>query len=135
MHLPGALIAWSRQHSGAPVANYAEYEEQLDEGYELVQQRCQMVQNAEDQARSIEELERVLRDLKAKWGRNPQDWEDFPPSVNGEYLMLWPGQFATVLQKQNAVTVPSSMRQVDRSGELAITQAYSVVRTEEGSKI
>jgi hypothetical protein len=133
--LPGALIAWSRQHSGASVGNYAEYEEQLDEGYELVQQRCQMVQNAEDQARSIEELERVLRDLKAKWGRNPQDWEEFPPSVNGEYLMLWPGQFATVLQKQNAVTVPSSMRQVDRSGELVITQAYSVARTEEGSKI
>lgn len=42
-------------------------EEQLDEGYELVQQRRQMVQNAQDQAWSMEELERVLGDLKAKW--------------------------------------------------------------------
>jgi len=53
-------------------------------------------------------------------------WEDFPQKPNGEYLMLWPGQFATKLQKRNSVTVPSSMRQVDRSAELQITQGYVV---------
>ena len=40
--------------------------------------------------------------------------------------MLWPGQFATPLQKDRGVVVPSSMRQVDRSAELIITQGYAV---------
>jgi hypothetical protein len=44
--------------------------------------------------------------------------------VDGEYLMLWPGQFATLIQKQRGVVVPSSMRQVDGSAELTITQGY-----------
>jgi hypothetical protein len=40
--------------------------------------------------------------------------------------MLWPGQFATLIQKQKGVIVPSSMRQVDGSAELTITQGYAV---------
>ncbi len=83
------------------------------------------VQAPEDQARSLQELERVRQELQAKWGQNPQEWEEFPPSVDGEYLMLWPGQFATLVQKQHGVVVPSSMRQVDGSAELNITQGYS----------
>ena len=89
---------------------------------------AQVVQQvAEDQARSLQELERVWHDLQAKWGENPQEWEQFPPSVNGEYLMLWPGQFATLVQKQRGLVVPSSMRQVDGSAELTITQGYPAV--------
>jgi hypothetical protein len=126
--LPGALIAWARQHTDAPVQNYAAYESSLDTGYDLLRQRCEVVQQvAEDQARSLQELERVWHDLQAKWGENPQEWEQFPPSVNGEYLMLWPGQFATLVQKQRGLVVPSSMRQVDGSAELTITQGYSAV--------
>lgn len=131
--LPGALIAWSRQFSDAPVGDYTAYEDELEAGFELIQQRCRKVQNAEDQARSLQELEKVWEDLKKKWERNPQMWEEFPPSVNGEYLMLWPGQFATNVQRQNGVTVPTSMRQVDRTAELTITQAYSSAATDENS--
>jgi hypothetical protein len=122
--LPGALIAWSRQHSDAPVQNFAAYEPSLDTGYALLRQRCTTVQTPEDQARSLLELERVRQELEAKWGQNPLQWEDFPPSPDGEYLMLWPGQFATLVQKQRGVVVPSSMRQVDGSAELNITQGY-----------
>lgn len=122
--LPGALIAWSRQHSDAPVQNLAAYEPSLDTGYALLQQRCTAVQTPEDQARSLLELERVRQELEAKWGQNPLQWEDFPPSPDGEYLMLWPGQFATRVQKQRGVVVLSSMRQVDGSAELNITQGY-----------
>jgi hypothetical protein len=122
--LPGALIAWSRQHSDAPVQNLAAYEPSLDTGYELLRQRCTIVQTPEDQARSLLELERVRQEFEAKWGQNPLEWEDFPPSPDGEYLMLWPGQFATLVQKQRSLIVPSSMRQVDGSAELNITQGY-----------
>jgi hypothetical protein len=122
--LPGALIAWARQHNDAPVQNLAAYEASLDTGYTLLRQRCAAVQSVEDQARSLLELERVRQELQAKWGQNPVEWEEFPPSVDGEYLMLWPGQFATLIQKQRGVVVPSSMRQVDGSAELTITQGY-----------
>ena len=41
--------------------------------------------------------------------------------------MLWPGQFATVAQRARGVVVPSSMRQVDGSAELAIDQGYAAL--------
>src|SRR4029077_2592054 len=82
-------------------------------------------QTPEDLERSLAQMARVCDELEWKWGQNPQVWEEFPPSVEGEYLMLWPGQFATALQKRRGVVVPSSMRQVDRSAELNITQGYA----------
>ena len=63
-------------------------------------------------------------ELVQKWSQNPQVWEEFPQTVDGEYLMLWPGQFATQSQKHRGVFVPSSMRQVDGSAELVIDQGY-----------
>ena len=123
--LPGALIAWARQHSDAPVHNLAAYEASLNTGYALLRQRCETVQNPEDRTRSLLELERVRQEVLNKWGQNPLEWEHFPPSIDGEYLMLWPGQFATLTQKQRGIVVPSSMRQVDGSAELKITQDYS----------
>jgi hypothetical protein len=123
--LPGALIAWSRQHQSDPVQSYSAYAGALASGYGLLQERCRSVQLKEDEARSLQELERVWKELQEKWEQNPQAWEEFPPSINGEYLMLWPGQFATLVQKQKGVVVPSSMRQVDGSAELTITQGYS----------
>lgn len=124
--LPGALLVWARQQSEAAVQNYCEYEEALDSGYELMRQRCVAVQVQEDQQRSLEELERVRQEIEDKWKRRPLEWQDFPPSVTGEYLILWPGQFATILQKQRGLVVPSSMRQVDGNGELTITQGYQL---------
>ncbi|HSS20971.1 MAG TPA: helicase-related protein [Pyrinomonadaceae bacterium] len=122
--LPGALITWARQHGNAPVQNKAAYASALDTAYELLRERCQTVQLPEDQERSLREMERVRDELEHKWTLNPQDWEEFPPSINGEYLMLWPGQFATLPQKQRGVVVPSSMRQVDANAELSIDQGY-----------
>jgi Helicase conserved C-terminal domain len=122
--LPGALLVWARQQSDAAVQNYAEYEGPLDSGYDLMRQRCVAIQLPEDQVRSLEELERVRREVEQKWKLRPLEWEEFPPSTNGEYLILWPGQFATIVQKQRGLVVPSSMRQVDGSAELTITQGY-----------
>lgn len=123
--LPGALILWARQNSNASVQNYSAYEAALDSGYELLRKRCIAIQAPEDQVRSLNELLRVKEELEKKWEQNPQNWEAFPPSIAGEYLMLWPGQFATLIQKERGVVVPSSMRQVDGSAELSIHQGYA----------
>ncbi|MCC7254272.1 helicase-related protein, partial [Hyphomicrobium sp.] len=124
--LPGALIAWARQHSNAEVQNFAPYEDAVNAGYGLLQERCEAVQVPEEIEKSLQELERFCSELKNKWAENPQEWEHFPPSVEGEYLMLWPGQFATPLQRERGVVVASSMRQVDGSAELDITQGYAL---------
>lgn len=122
--LPGALITWARQHSNADVHNLGAYSDSLDFAYQLLQERCNVVQIPEDMQRSIDEMTRVRDELTNKWELNPQEWEDFPHTVDGEYLMLWPGQFTTIRQRQRGVVIPSSMRQVDGSAELGIDQAY-----------
>jgi hypothetical protein len=123
--LAGALLAWSRQQSLAPVQAPNAYESSLDEALELFQERCESVSlDAADRDRSLAEINRLFDELKWKWQQNPQEWEKFPPNVNGQYLMLWPGQYYTGIQKVRGATVPSSMRQVDRSAELSITQGY-----------
>lgn len=122
--LPGALLVWARQQCNAAVQNYADYEAPLNSGYDLMRDRCVAIQLPEDQERSLEELERVRQEIDQKWRQRPLEWEDFPPSTTGEYLILWPGQFATIVQKQRGLLVPSSMRQVDGNAELTITQGY-----------
>lgn len=125
--LAGALIAWARQYSNAPVQNEAAYAPAVSAGYELLRERCSMIQTSEDLPRSLSEMERMRNELAWKWGQNHQLWEEFPHRADGEYLMLWPGQFATIIQKQRGVTALSSMRQVDRSAELSITQGYAAI--------
>ncbi|HWX55535.1 MAG TPA: helicase-related protein [Verrucomicrobiae bacterium] len=122
--LPGALIAWARQYSDASVQNYSAYEDAVRSGCDLLRDRCVSVQLPQDQARSLQELEAVRQELESKWEQRPLEWEVFPPLTTGEYLMLWPGQFATIIQKQRGVAVPTSMRQVDGNAELTITQGY-----------
>jgi uncharacterized protein YijF (DUF1287 family) len=124
--LPGALLVWARQQSDAPVQNTGAYAAAVDEAYSILRDRCQNVQIREDQQRSLEELERVREEWEAKWDMPPQEWEDFPPDIVTDYFMLWPGQYYTLLQKRHGSVVPSSMRQVDGSAELNITQAYRV---------
>ncbi|NDB94666.1 MAG: hypothetical protein EBZ78_00630 [Verrucomicrobia bacterium] len=122
--LSGALLTWARQNCSAPVQNSLAYSAFLDAGRQLLRDRCIFVQAAEDQARSLAELDRLVSELKWKWAQNPTFWEKYPPNFTDQYLMLWPGQFYSGLQKKRGVKVPSSMRQVDRSSELQITQGY-----------
>ena len=123
--LSGALLAWARQNGAAPVQNPSAYSAFLEAGYQLLRDRCNSVQSVEDRPRSLAELDRLFAELEWKWDQNPQEWEKYPPNVNGQYLMLWPGQFYSGLQKRRGASVPSSMRQVDHSAELQITQGYA----------
>lgn len=122
--LSGALLAWARQNGAAPVQNPSAYAAFLEEGYQLLRERCEAVQAVEDRTRSLAELDRLFSELEWKWNQNPMEWENYPPNITGQYLMLWPGQFYSGLQKRRGASVPSSMRQVDRSAELQITQGY-----------
>ncbi|WP_418117928.1 helicase-related protein [Variovorax sp. 350MFTsu5.1] len=129
----GAVLTWARQQVDEPVRKLASYRQALDQAVEILINRCSIVQNGNDAQRSISELRRMHAELIAKWQRNPQEWEQFPQSTSGEYLMLWPGQYATQLQEARGVKVPTSMRQVDRTGEFAITPAYAMVSGSAGS--
>lgn len=122
--LPGALITWARQQIDAPVHDVSAYADAVDTAFQWLRDRCQAIQAPEDIQRSLDEMKRVRDELAHKWNQNPQVWEEFPQTVDGEYLMLWPGQFATPPQRQRGVVVPSSMRQVDGSAELSIDQGY-----------
>lgn len=124
--LAGALLTWVRQQKKADVHDFAAHEAALEEALNILSDRSDAVQQDESDAeRSAQELVRVYEGLRDKWKSNPQEWESFPPHKDGEYLMLWPGQFATDIQKRKGEVIPSSMRQVDGSAELYITPAYS----------
>jgi len=124
--LPGAVIAWARQNANAEVHERPAWEPAMQEALKLLRERCSSVQLPDDVPRSEAELDRMFNQLFEKWGRNPQQWEEFPPNQNSHYLMLWPGQYSTQLQRDNGVVVPSSMRQVDANAELSITPSYTL---------
>jgi hypothetical protein len=126
--LAGALITWARQQSAANVGAVYDYTGPIEDAFESLRERCETVQVPDDLQRSLEEMKRLRDELIRKWQRNPQKWEEFPPAPTEEYLLLWPGQFATYMQQQNGVEVPSSMRQVDGSAELHITQGYAITQ-------
>lgn len=130
----GALLTWVRQQKKADVNDFASHEVELENALQILLERSDAVQDSQSDAeRSAEELRRVYERIRAKWQRKqPQEWESFPPDRNGEYLMLWPGQFATTVQKELGEVIPSSMRQVDGSAELYITPAYSIEPTNRG---
>jgi hypothetical protein len=124
--LAGAMLTWVRQRKKADVHDFAAHEAALEEALDMLSDRSYAVQQSESDAeRSAKEIVRVYESLRDKWKSNPQEWESFPPQKDGEYLMLWPGQFATDLQKRRGEVIPSSMRQVDGSAELNITPAYT----------
>ena len=126
--LPGALIAWARLQERSDVSNFSGYEKSLKEGLDFLKIRCRAIlgRNSDEKKRAEAELDRTFEDLTDKWNRNPHVWENFPPDPEGEYLMLWPGQYATDLQKAKGVVVASSLRQVDGSAELQITPHYGL---------
>jgi hypothetical protein len=122
---PGALILWARQHVEASASSVESHKPAVLAAAAFLAERCRLIQHEANAERSIDEIRRVCDALLEKWSRNPARFEAFPPDPNEDYLMLWPGQFASVKQKRNGVEVPSSMRSVDRSGALTVTDGYA----------
>lgn len=125
--LAGALITHARQQlsPSEPVSPWDTYTEHIQAAFELLLKRCNSTQSVqEDVERSSAAMALILEDLISKWRKNPALWQEYPQNPTGHYLMLWPGQYATTLQRDLGVHVPSSMRQVDSSGELRIIRKY-----------
>lgn len=125
--LSGVLITWARQHSNANARDYNAYDQSLNEAVTMLLSRCKRIAKQEDYDRVEQEIRRIYKELQQKWNANPQHWEHYPPNSEEQYLMLWPGQFYTVIQKHNGCDVPTSMRQVDGMSELKIHQGYELI--------
>jgi hypothetical protein len=117
----GALIVWARQNSNSPVNHDHSYEKYITDAVEILTERSNFISLPLDHQRTVSEMKRITNNLMSKWASKPQSWQKFPQDIDGEYLMLWPGQFATPQQKKRGVQVPSSMRQVDSNARLLIS--------------
>lgn len=126
--LAGVLLVWARQCHDArsPGEAFGDYDGYLDEALELLLERCETIMEAQpaELARVCEAMRKVHRDLRRKWQTNPQEWWAYPQKKDGEYLMLWSGEFATREQKRKGVRVLSSMRNVDGTARAAISNNY-----------
>lgn len=126
--LAGVLLVWARQYYSArsPGEAFGEYADHLDDALELLLERCEVIMKTQPDEldRVREAMRKVHRDLKRKWQSNPQEWGAYPQKKDGEYLMLWSGEFATQEQKRKGVRVLSSMRNVDGTARAAISSNY-----------
>jgi hypothetical protein len=122
----GALLAWAREVTHSPDPRLDRHLAALEDALGAIEARCRLIQSPADADRSVAEMRELFDELIAKWRLNPQEWERFPQSADGEYLMLWPGQFRTERQRRRGIDVPTSMRQVDASAELAVSEGYTM---------
>lgn len=123
----GALLLWARQFYGAktPDGELDNYLPLLDEGRDILLSRCDFIVEEPSERRRVRNaIDKAHRTLIAKWRKNPLLWWEYPQKSDGEYLMLWPGQFATRAQEIRGAKIPSSMRNVDSPGYLNITDFY-----------
>lgn len=125
--MSGALLLWARQFysSNSPRGHFDEYNQYLSVAKEILDERCKFVlDNEEECNRVLDTIDSVYERIVKKWKMNPQSWEQFPQKSDGEYLMLWPGQFSTDAQRKKGITIPSSMRNVDANAYMNITELY-----------
>ncbi len=120
----GPLLVTARQVR-APIDRplLPQYRQALSAATQLLLERCRIVGGDSEAQQRLQ----ILGDaFIANWQNwNPQMWERWQLSPEDLPLMRWPGQYATNLQKRQSVEVPSSMRQVDRTGELRVTAYYT----------
>ncbi|GAA0856297.1 helicase-related protein [Aliiglaciecola litoralis] len=124
--LPGVLLTWVRQQTSESIESRGKYESLIKECKKIVLARCQSVLDSEpDELKRAEKaIDNTVKDLIEKLQKGPSEWESYPPDVDEDYLMLWPGQFYKDVQKRKGVLVSSSMRQVDSSALFEICDEY-----------
>ncbi len=126
----GILLLWARQKysSKSPGESFVHYKPFIKEARDLLIDRCQrLVRDDEECNRVVSEIDDVYLELIMKGeSMNPQLWWEYPQKKDGEYLMLWTGEYAPREQRDRAVKVLSSMRNVDSSARLDITSMYFI---------
>ena len=125
--LPGILISWVRQivDVDAP-GDFERFRAAFDQAYGFVEERCGTFLFGDEKERAMLMLKIQRDELLKRWQDNPQDWERWPQKTDGQYLMLWPGEYSTRAQKARGVDVASSMRNVDVTAGLAFTSDYVI---------
>lgn len=126
--LAGVLLLWARQSHDAksPGEAFGDYADHLHDALELLLDRCVTIMKTQPDEldRVCNSMRKVYLDLRKKWQTNPQEWWSYPQKKDGEYLMLWSGEFASGEQERKGVRVLSSMRNVDGTARAAISHSY-----------
>ncbi|OGB22941.1 MAG: hypothetical protein A3I66_16260 [Burkholderiales bacterium RIFCSPLOWO2_02_FULL_57_36] len=125
--LAGVLLVWARQRYDAesPGEAFGSYDRYLEEALDLLLERCDaIVTEPAEAARVRTAMKKVGERLRKKWRGNPQQWWEYPQKAEGEYLMLWSGEYATREQQNKGERILSSMRNVDGNARAAISNNY-----------
>jgi hypothetical protein len=120
--LAGAVLTFVRQTApDSPTPLHTRYKAALDLAAELVLGRCEGVEE-HDGEHARETIQRVRNEFERVWQATPHDrWNAWNLTEDLKPLMRTFDQYASARQRQTSVPVPTSLRQVDRSGELQIT--------------
>ncbi|MGB7327703.1 MAG: helicase-related protein [Rubripirellula sp.] len=123
----GAMLVYARltmPKTGKP--RYVDYATGLDAAKDLLIARCRTVEkDRPEQAAAAEQtIERIALEMKRRWSIERDQWDKIPLGPDDSVLLRWPGQFVKTAMKRESFEVPSSLRQVDGSGELMITKFY-----------
>lgn len=124
----GIMLLWARQQyqSKCPGDTFGYYESALDEARDLLVERCEALfdEHEDEASRVVAAIDATHKELISKWQKNPLMWQEYPQKRDGNYLMLWPGSHASKAQKQGGIQILSSMRNVDGTAQLKISDRY-----------
>ncbi len=125
----GAMLVYARltlPKTNAP--RYADYQSGLELAKRLLIERARAVDPA--QAKEAELVINAIADrLQRRWNLGRDLWEKIPLGPDDSVLLRWPGQFVKSARRNESFEVPSSLRQVDGSGELVISKFYQAEAT------
>jgi hypothetical protein len=118
----GAVLTFIRQTAPySPTPLHERYAGALERGAGLLLERCDAVEQ-QDRDHARDTIERVRREFERVWRATPHDcWNSWNLTEDMKPLIRTFDQYASARQRQTSVAVPTSLRQVDRSGELQIT--------------
>ncbi len=120
----GAMLVYARltlPKTNAP--RYADYQSGLELAKRLLIERARVVDPA--QAKEAESVIIAIAErLRCRWNFGRDLWEKIPLGPDDSVLLRWPGQFVKNARRNESFEVPSSLRQVDGSGELVISKFY-----------
>ncbi len=122
----GAMLLFARLTTPETTSpRYLDYETAIDRAKQLLIQRAKKV-DVPESADAEATIESIAETLRRRWGHGKDRWEKIPLGPEDSVLLRWPGQFVKVARRNDSFEVPSSLRQVDGSGELMISKFYQV---------
>ena len=122
----GAMLLYARAvQPDSRDANFPDFQAAIKVAKDILVERCKVIEK-QNATKQIAVIDKLHDQIAATWRTRREAWEKIPLGKDDSVLMRWPGQFATASQKKETFEVPSSLRQVDKSGELAITQHYLI---------